>query len=190
MNKYIIHVCGPNGAGKSTFTKMALIRLDLPVINPDRFSTQGLSDIAAGRLAIRLTNEYMKAGLSFIRESTQSTKYDIRLMRKAKEAGYLNILIFLSLSSVNLSIQRVLRRASNGGHMIPEDTVRRRFPRSAANLAIASGIADRLFIIDNSSLNYDMRDVDTLLTNDRDQADSRKKSWFAPGTWFNSKTGI
>lgn len=156
MNKYIIHVCGPNGSGKSTFTKMALVRLNLPVIDPDRFSSQGLSDISAGRLAIRLTNEYMQAGLSFIRESTLTSKYDNRLMRSAKEKGYRNILIYLSLPTAEMSLQRVMRRASDGGHTIPEDIVRRRFPRSRANLAVAANIADRVFIFDNSRLKYDV----------------------------------
>lgn len=154
MNKLLINVCGPNGAGKSTFTKTVLARLDLPVIDPDRFSSQGINEIAAAKMAIRLANEYLRNDISFIRESTLSSNYDLRLMNQARESGYRIILIYLSLPSSEISWQRVTRRVINGGHAIPEETVRRRFSRSLKNLARVTDKVDSVFIIDNSRLNY------------------------------------
>lgn len=154
MSKLLINVCGPNGSGKSTFTKTVLARLDLPVIDPDHFSSQGISEIAAGKIAIRLADEYLRNGISFIRESTLSSNYDLRLMKRAKAEGYRVILIYISLPSAEISWQRVTRRVSNGGHPIPEATVRRRFPRSLKNMVRISDVADSVFLIDNSKLNY------------------------------------
>lgn len=163
MKKYLINVCGPNGSGKTTFTKTVLARLDFPVVDPDRFSSQGLSEIAAGKLAIRQTDEYIHNGVSFIRESTLTSKFDIRLMRAAREAGYKNILIYLGLPSADISWQRVMRRVNCGGHAIPENIVRRRFPRSLKNLETAKSLADRLFIIDNSQFDYREENLANLL---------------------------
>lgn len=114
MSRLLINVCGPNGAGKSTFTKTVLARLDLPVIDPDRFSSQGVSEITGGKIAIRLADEYLRNGISFIRESTLSSNYDLRLIKLAKASGYKIILIYLYLPSAEISWQRVSRRVSNG----------------------------------------------------------------------------
>lgn len=64
MDRYVISVCGPNGAGKSTFTKSVLSNLNLPIVDPDLYSTQGISEIAAGKLSIQLINAYLSQGVS------------------------------------------------------------------------------------------------------------------------------
>ena len=43
--------------------------------------------------------------------------------------GYHVSLIFLSLPSADLAVQRVAQRVRQGGHSVPEEDVRRRFNR-------------------------------------------------------------
>lgn len=152
--KYLITVCGPNGSGKSTFTRTVFARLDLPVLDPDRFSSQGISNIAAGKLAVRQINDYLRAGVSFIKESTLSSKFDIRTIFLAKNLGYKNILIYLLLPSPIVSLHRVERRVYNGGHNIPEKVILRRFERSLQNLEYLKDKVDKYFIIQSYRPDY------------------------------------
>ena len=47
--------------------------------------------------------------------------------------GYRVKLIFLSLSTADLAVARVLTRAAQGGHNVPEEVVRRRFDAGLRN---------------------------------------------------------
>src|SRR5436190_17911362 len=46
-----------------------------------------------------------------------------------RSAGYRVSLIFLSLPSPDLAIERVTERVRQGGHPVPDEVVRRRFSR-------------------------------------------------------------
>ncbi|MBG86476.1 MAG: hypothetical protein CMO80_06190 [Verrucomicrobiales bacterium] len=63
-------------------------------------------------------------------ESTLSGSAQVRLIRRAKEAGYRFILHYVLIDSAEQSSQRVKLRASLGGHDVPEDDLERRFARS------------------------------------------------------------
>lgn len=156
MDRYVISVCGPNGAGKSTFTKSVLSNLNLPIVDPDLYSTQGISEIAAGKLSIQLINAYLSQSVSFIKESTLTSKFDIAKFQQAKELGYENILIYLYLPSVKESLQRVERRMNAGGHQIPKETILRRFDKSFKNLELVKDTVDYCFII-NATLAYPLQ---------------------------------
>lgn len=49
--------------------------------------------MAAGKMAIRQIYEYIHNGVSFIRESTLPSKFDMWLMNAAREAGYAKTLL-------------------------------------------------------------------------------------------------
>ena len=147
MDRHLISVCGPNGAGKSTFTKTVFSTLNWPVVDPDLYSSQGIGEIVAGKLSIRIINSYLVEGISFIKESTLTSNFDFVKFNHAKELGYENILIYLALPSVEESLQRVARRVAAGGHNIPVETILRRFEKSLKNLERAKKIVDHYFII-------------------------------------------
>lgn len=151
MGQYLISVCGPNGAGKSTFTRTILGELAFPVIDPDKISSQGISSIPAGKQAGLLVRQYLAQGISFIRESTLSSKFDCQIIRLAKRAGYRNVLIFLSLPTPEICIQRVCRRHMNGGHSIPQDIIIRRYWRGLKNLEHLQPIVDSCHILSAST---------------------------------------
>ena len=167
MDRYLISVCGPNGAGKSTFTRSVLSTLGLPIVDPDLYSSQGVSEIAAGKIAIRLINDYLDRGISFIKESTLTSNFDARIMARAKNLGYANVLIYLTLPSVEASLHRVERRVLAGGHSIPEEAIRRRFYKSRANLEALKDKVDYCYIINaaNTRLDPEFQKANKFLRN-------------------------
>jgi predicted ABC-type ATPase len=61
-------------------------------------------------------------------------------------------LLFFWLNDVNLAIERVKTRVSEGGHNIPEDVIRRRYFRGISNLSNKFiELCDFWIAIDNSS---------------------------------------
>lgn len=60
-------------------------------------------------------------------ETTLATRSHAVRIRDWKAAGYRVELIYLRLPSADHSVARVARRVSEGGHGIPENTLRRRF---------------------------------------------------------------
>ena len=70
----------------------------------------------------------------------------------AKEKGYNVTLIYFWLDNVNLAIERVKLRVSEGGHNISEEIIKRRYYRGMANLtAKFITICDYWIVINNSS---------------------------------------
>ena len=78
----------------------------------------------------------------------RETKID--LIREMQQAGYFVLLFFVGLSSVVLSVLRVMTRVAQGGHGIPETRLRERFPRTQRIVGEASTIADAAIMADNS----------------------------------------
>lgn len=147
---------GTNGAGKSTLTKQLVSQIG-EVIDPDAIAKSINPDNpesvspAAGRETLNRVKECIRAGKSFSIETTLSGKTAIRQMEQAKAAGFEVDLYYVGLKNVEYHISRVEMRVAQGGHFIPEEDIRRRYDRSLTNLAIASKIADRTYVFDNTS---------------------------------------
>jgi predicted ABC-type ATPase len=68
-----------------------------------------------------------------------------------KKRRYLIHMFFLWISDIELALERIRLRVRNGGHHIPEATVRRRFGKSLPNfLRVYKPLADSWTIFDNS----------------------------------------
>lgn len=151
-------VAGPNGSGKTSFTRRHLAG-KLPIINPDEIarsispSQPERADVAmqAGREAVIQRRSLLTQEQSFALETTFSGNSELTFMREAKEAGYKVNLIFIATKSPVISASRVELRVRDGGHFIPRDDIDRRYHRSIANLAAGISLADRAWLIDNSS---------------------------------------
>ena len=87
----------------------------------------------------------------FAVETTLTGNSALRLMRSARQMGYKITLVYVGIGSADLSLDRVLRRVSQGGHSVPVTDIYRRYPASLNNLAVALTLADRAFVFDNSS---------------------------------------
>ena len=64
---------------------------------------------------------------NFVIETTLSGLGYARHIRNWRASGYHVSLIFLSLRSANVALERVRNRVKQGGHNIPADVIRRRF---------------------------------------------------------------
>jgi predicted ABC-type ATPase len=57
------------------------------------------------------------------------------LIPQWREKGYFVTLVFIRLSDVEMSLNRVAERVRRGGHGIPEEVIRRRFPSALPTLS-------------------------------------------------------
>lgn len=113
---------------------------------PEKVSLQ------AGRIMIKRIHELLYSGVDFAFETTLTTLSYVNTIKAAKEKGYSVTLLYFWLNDVNLAIERVKIRVSEGGHNIPEEVVRRRFFRGIYNLTNKfTDIVDYWIIINNSS---------------------------------------
>lgn len=81
-------------------------------------------------------------------DGTIESKAD--LIVQMQQQGYFVILMFVGLSSAQLSIGRVSTRVAKGGHAVEVTKLENRFPRTQRAVRQASSIADATIFVDNS----------------------------------------
>jgi predicted ABC-type ATPase len=160
MNKQLYIIAGCNGAGKTTasFTILPDILGCKEFINADEIA-RGLSPfqpdkvgIEAGRIMLHRIQELLAQGKTFAFETTLATKSYKNTIKQAQNLGYTVTLVFFSLDSIELAIDRVKTRVLEGGHTIPADVIARRYQNGLKNLfEIYSEIVDNLTIFNNSN---------------------------------------
>ena len=167
----LIFLAGPNGAGKTTFFETYLEPLGLPYVNADRIArilrtaepaaSPGAIDRRAFTEAERLRAALVEARLAFCTETVFSDPARAKLgfLEEACRRGFAVFLVFIGLADSALSIARVKQRVQQGGHDVPDDPLRARFPRTLANLREAIAIVDEAFLFDNSSYDAPYRVV-------------------------------
>lgn len=141
MNKKIIIIAGPNGAGKTTFARSFLpedaqvlrfLNADLIAAGLSPFAPETVA-IKAARLMLEEMAECVRREESFALETTLSGRSYLSQLKQWRSQGYHISLFFLALSSAETAIARVAERVRQGGHHIPEDTIRRRFTAGLKN---------------------------------------------------------
>ena len=91
-------------------------------------------------------------------DGSYESKADV--IRQLRYAGYFVVLLFVGLAIPELSILRVQMRQSQGGHGVPEDRLRARFPRTQLAIRYAAPLAHRTLMFDNSR---SLKDAFTLV---------------------------
>ena len=81
----------------------------------------------AGRMMLREIAHHAAQGVSFALETTLSGLTYAHMIDDWRSDGYTVKMIFLALGSAEEAIARVSTRVAQGGHDIPEATIRRRF---------------------------------------------------------------
>ena len=160
MSPHVIVLAGPNGSGKTTaarslladrllvttFVNADVIAQGLAGFDPDR------SAIQAGRLMLKQLDDLAQARENFAFETTLSARSFAPWLAKLKGSGYRVELFYFWLSDDVLNVARVAERVRRGGHHIPEQTIRRRYARSLANLfQVYLPLADQWAVYDNST---------------------------------------
>lgn len=158
----VLIIAGPNGAGKTTFAREFLpFEADCPVfINADLIA-EGIAPfnpssaaIAAGRVMLNELAKHGNGSASFAFETTLSGITYARKIPEWQKLGFEVFLIFLCLKSADDAVNRVAQRVRQGGHDIPESTIRRRFTKGIDNFqTVYSPIVDGWALYDSSGDN-------------------------------------
>ena len=157
--KRLYIIAGCNGAGKTTasFNILPEILDCKEFVNADEIA-RGLSPfqpeqvaISAGRMMLTRIQELLNNGDNFSFETTLSTRSFVETIHLARSKGYYTTLIFFYLESVELALDRVAIRVSEGGHNIEPAVIERRYNRGLVNLfnEFIDAI-DKALIFDNS----------------------------------------
>ena len=163
--KRLFIISGCNGAGKTTASYTILPEM----LNCDEFVNadeiaKGLSPfnpesaaIQSGRLMLERINKLIECGDDFAFETTLATRAYKNFVIKAQDHGYQVTLLFFWLRSQELAVKRVETRVKEGGHNIPEVTIRRRYENGLKNFfGIFETIVDEWILIDNSGEPYEI----------------------------------
>ena len=153
-------LAGPNGAGKTTAARNVLADTlrAMTFVNADMIAT-GLSAFdpesvafAAGRIMLDRMHELADQRADFAFETTLAARTYASWIQRSQACGYRVLLFYVWLDDVELAIRRVAIRVSQGGHSIPEDTIRQRYARSRVNFHHLYGtLVDEWMVYDNSS---------------------------------------
>lgn len=155
----ILIIAGPNGAGKTTFATEFLpnegncpifINADLIAAGLNPFQPERAA-VAAGRIMLRLIDEYVQRGENFAFETTLSGRGYARLIPDWQAMGYSVRLCFLRLPTADMAVERVRNRVREGGHHVPEEVIRRRFDAGWRNFQqLYQSIVDEWILYDAS----------------------------------------
>jgi predicted ABC-type ATPase len=158
----LLVLAGPNGAGKSTFYDAHFSSLALPFVNADELAMDlELDAYTATEAADRIRRELFARRESFVFETVFSDPVGAKLefMKEAERSGYTVVLFFIGIDNAETSEDRVAMRVAQGGHDVPKDKLRSRYPRITANLERALVQLSNVRAYDNSDLRSPNRPV-------------------------------
>jgi len=181
--KQIVIFAGPNGSGKSTVNDKfrqhrGLFELPDTEINPDdiaeelkiQMSTLGISGdpknpiaLQAARYAESMREAALRQGESFIFETVLSMRDKLDFLHRAKTAGYIIRLVYVTTNSPDINALRVQQRVASGGHDVPTDKIYQRYNRSMELLHEVICIADEAIVINNSAP-QEQHSIEVVLT--------------------------
>ena len=163
----LIVIAGPNGSGKTTITSQILHHewLENSVyINPDQVAQERFGDwnsAEAVRQAAVYCADWRERCLvdkqSMIFETVFSADDKLDFIRRAKQAGFFIRLFFVCTESPMINAARIAGRVMKGGHDVPISKIISRYQKSIINCKVATSIADRVYIYDNSVDGHEAR---------------------------------
>ncbi|MCE7070190.1 zeta toxin family protein [Dyadobacter sp. CY327] len=163
-------ITGPNGAGKSSNANILNLKLtNLPVFDGDKLFYQlldkhykmtkvakyarELADEDLQNIFEEQVNNAITGYKDYAYEGHFSTESSWKTIRRFQQAGYKINMIFLALESVNISLQRVAVRVSQGGHHVAPAHIYENFYGNIKFLDQNLSLINKLTFIDNSSMN-------------------------------------
>jgi predicted ABC-type ATPase len=135
-------IAGPNGAGKTSFATEFLpefvqcrefVNADLIAAGLSPFAPETQA-VRAGRLLLTRIKELAEGRENFAFETTLAGRGYVKTLTDLKRSGYRVFLFFLWLPDADTAMRRVANRVREGGHDIPEATIRRRYESGLRNL--------------------------------------------------------
>lgn len=158
----LVAVAGPNGAGKTTFYHSHIAPAALRYVCADNLARElNLEAYTAAKAADALRRRLIAQRESFAFETVFSDPAGdkLRFLKEVAASGYTVVLCFIGLADSGLCEERVVMRVSQGGHDVPVEKLKSRFPRTMANLKAAIGVLPLIYVFDNSDLRTPFRKV-------------------------------
>ena len=158
----IVVVAGPNGAGKTTFYHVHIAATALRYVSADILARELEMDAYAAAKAsdaIRRALLGLKESFAFETVFSDPAGDKLSFLQEAIGVGYTVVLCFIGLEDAGLCEERVAMRVSQGGHDVPTEKLRSRFPRTLVNLKAAIGVLPLVYVFDNSDLRHPFRRV-------------------------------
>jgi len=160
MTRPVLYVlAGVNGAGKSSIGGHLLERDGLTWFNPDTFARElkaatgcgpQTANAQAWQEGMRRLDAAIARGLNHALETTLGGKTVTAKILEATKTH--DVLIwFCGLSSPEQHIARVNARVASGGHPIPEEKIRQRYPLAQLNLIKLMPHVAYIQVYDNST---------------------------------------
>ena len=155
-------IAGPNGSGKSSIystTEIETFDQSVWIINPDLLAarirvTENLPLYEANIQAVTRIEAWLEASINAHQtvgvETVLSTDKYRRLVLAAKLKKFEFRLIYVTLKSPELNVERVRLRTQKGGHDVPQAKIHERWGRSLQQLPWFLQQADGAAIFDNS----------------------------------------
>jgi predicted ABC-type ATPase len=155
----VLILAGPNGAGKTsaarslladTLGMMTFVNADAIAVGLSAFDPESVA-FTAGRVMLARIHELAAEKVDFAFETTLSARTYVSWLGQMQADGYRLLLFYVWLEDADLAIRRVAIRVSQGGHSIPEGTIRQRYARSLANFHhLYRPLVDDWIVYDNS----------------------------------------
>ena len=177
----VVALCGPNGAGKSTFYEAFLAPAGLRFVNADEIARElEIDAYAAAAIAAKIRNELITRRESFVFETVLSDPIGEKVadMAEWQAKGHTVVMCFIGLSAAALSDARVSMRVSQGGHDVPLDKIKGRFPRTLENLKRGIDSLEHVLVYDNSDLRFPYRLLARFEAGKAIHLESDLPSWF------------
>jgi len=150
-------IVGINGAGKTTlYEEFLREKLAAEYVNADAIARERFGEHAAehaydaAELAAERRRALIQERRSFVAESVFSHRSKLDLIQDLRAAGYRINLLYVHVP-LPLARRRVATRVAVGGHDVPAEKIRARYPRLIANLLATIPLVDRAYLYDNSS---------------------------------------
>jgi predicted ABC-type ATPase len=134
-------IAGPNGAGKTTFASRFLpayvhctefLNADLIAAGLSPFAPES-QNTRASELMLERMDGLLERRETFSFETTLAARTYRQKIIGWRSIGYYVHLFFLWLPSADMAVARVANRVIQGGHGLPEETIRPRYARGIAN---------------------------------------------------------
>lgn len=109
-----------------------------------------------------------------------SVQSEVDLVREMQDAGYFVALVFVGLSSAQLSMARVSTREQQGGHAVASDRLVARFPRTQKAIEQARSVADAAILLDNNRTEDDAFTVCRVQVRETESFDLRRRETSVP----------
>lgn len=153
----ILVFAGPNGSGKSTITGQ--YPPEGVYVNADEIERVKKCSSKEAAIIAEQTREHLLSNLqSFTMETVLSTPRNINLLKRAKDAGYYIMGVYVTTAHPSINVSRCHYRYDNGGHgvgsdpdkPVDDDKIIQRYRRAMRLIPELCKVCNRLLIFDNS----------------------------------------